>query len=277
MSGDGRLVAFTTGSPDLAAGGPGAGADVFGRNRGVPPGGTATRLSAPAGGPALGPAVTEFPCPLRATGSVVAYASAAPGPRHRRQSTSMTDVFVSDRAKAQTIRVSLGLNGAQPDGPSGDRLAAGPVGRRPDRRLLLVRPPNLVADDTNTAGDVFVFDRAKKETTRVSVVGPTACRARAATATRRRCPPTAGTWPSPPTPPTSSWPATPTAPPTCSSTTARRSRRPGSASGPGGVQSDQLSYSPSISGDGSVRGLRVGAATSSRAAPTTFPTSLSGT
>ena len=42
VSGDGRLVAFTTGDPDLAVGGPGGGADVFGRNRGVSPGGTTT-------------------------------------------------------------------------------------------------------------------------------------------------------------------------------------------------------------------------------------------
>src|SRR5205085_11368481 len=60
VSGDGRMVAFSTGAPDPATGGPGPGAGVFARNRGTTPAAT-TALSTPPDGPALGPAATEFP------------------------------------------------------------------------------------------------------------------------------------------------------------------------------------------------------------------------
>ena len=217
-SGDGRFVAFSTGSPA---------ADVFGRDRGVSPGVTKL-LSAPADGPALGPAVTEFPV-LSGDGQTVAFISAAADLVTDDQN-ALPDVFVHDRARNQTSRVSLGVGGTQPNGPSGTDSPPAPVGRRPDRRVLLrgfqpgdrrqqqrrrrlrLRPgrkettrvsvgpggveatggesyspalsadgryvafasdaTNLVgADDTNSATDVFVYDRQAKTTTRVSL-GP---------------------------------------------------------------------------------------------------------
>jgi Tol biopolymer transport system component len=165
LSGDGRLVAFTTGSFDGATGGPGAGSDVFGRNRSTSPGET-VRLSAPADGEALGPAVTEFPA-LSADGQTVAYASAAPD-LVTDDVNNVVDVFVSDRARKETVRVSRGRNGAQADGPS---ATDSPPALSGDGRFVAFSSAatNLVAEDTNTAGDVFVYDRARQETTRVSV------------------------------------------------------------------------------------------------------------
>jgi Tol biopolymer transport system component len=158
VSGDGRLVAFTTG-------GPGAGAEVFGRNRGVSPGET-TRLSAPANGAPSGPAVTELPA-ISGDGRTVAYASAAPD-LVTDDVNDLMDVFVSDRVSKVTTRVSLGTNGAQANGPSG---TDSPPALSADGQIAAFSSwaTNLVADDTNTAEDVFVHDRARRETTRVSV------------------------------------------------------------------------------------------------------------
>jgi Tol biopolymer transport system component len=165
VSGDGRLVAFATGGIEASAGGPGAGAEVFGRDRGTTPG-TTTRLSAPADGPALGPAATEFPA-ISGDGRIVAYASAAPD-LVTDDSNNLTDVFVSDRARNETTRVSRGPNGAQANGPSA--VDSAPA-LSADGQIVAFSSSatNLVVGDDNGVGDVFVYDRAKKETTRVSV------------------------------------------------------------------------------------------------------------
>ena len=167
LSGDGRTVAFTVGTLDPTTGGPGAGAEVYQRDRGSAPGVT-TRLSAPTNGPALGPAVTEFPA-LSGDGRTVAYASAAPD-LVGDDSNGLTDVFVSDRTKNETVRVSLGLSGAQANGPSGTDSAPALAA---DGQIVAFasQASNLVAGDTNNAEDVFVYDRAAGATTRVSV-GP---------------------------------------------------------------------------------------------------------
>jgi Tol biopolymer transport system component len=157
-SGDGRFVAFSVGSPA---------ADVFGRDRGASPGVTKL-LSAPADGPALGPAVTEFPV-LSGDGRTVAFVSAAADLVTDDQN-GFPDVFVHDRAGSQTSRVSLGVGGAQPNGPSG---TDSPPALSADGQIVAFSSAaaNLVTGDNNNAGDVFVYDRGRKETTRVSV-GP---------------------------------------------------------------------------------------------------------
>ena len=165
VSGDGRLVAFAVGGVEASAGGPGAGAEVYGRDRSTTPGVTA-RLSAPAGGPALGPAVTEAPA-ISGDGNIVAYASAA-SDLVTDDSNSLTDVFVSDRARKETTRVSGGLSGAQANGSSA--VDSAPA-LSADGQVVAFSSAatNLVADDNNGVGDVFVFDRARQETTRVNV------------------------------------------------------------------------------------------------------------
>ncbi|MDQ1502031.1 MAG: hypothetical protein QOI86_5371 [Actinomycetota bacterium] len=163
-SGDGRFVAFATGGTDAGGGSPASGADVFGRDRGASP--VTRRLSAPADGTAVAPAVTEFPA-ISADGRTVAFVSAAPD-LVTDDSNGMADVFVHDRATNQTARVSLGLSGAQPDGPSG---TDSPPALSADGQIVAFASSaaNLVTGDNNGAGDVFVYDRGRKETTRVSV------------------------------------------------------------------------------------------------------------
>ncbi len=165
VSGDGRLVAFTIDGIEASAGGPGAGAEVFGRDRSTTPG-TTTRLSGPADGPALGPALTESPA-ISGDGNIVAYASAA-SDLVTDDSNSLTDVFVSDRARKETIRVSRGLSGAQANGSSA--VDSAPA-LSADGQVVAFSSAatNLVADDNNGVGDVFVVDRARQETTRVNL------------------------------------------------------------------------------------------------------------
>jgi Tol biopolymer transport system component len=167
VSGDGRLVAFATGAADPATGEPGPGSEVFGRDRSVTPGVT-TRFSAPTNGTALGPAVTEFPA-LSGDGKVVVYASAA-SDLVSDDSNGLLDVFVSDRSRNETTRVTVGLNGAQPDGPSAADSAPA-VSADGHIVAFSSEATNLVSGDTNGLPDVFVYDRVKKEAARVSV-GP---------------------------------------------------------------------------------------------------------
>jgi Tol biopolymer transport system component len=164
VSADGRLVAFAVDGLESSAGGPGAGAEVFGRDRSTTPGTTA-RLSAPPAGPALGPAVTESPA-ISADGNIVVYSSAA-SDLVTDDSNSLTDVFVSDRGRQQTNRVSRGLSGAQANGSS---AVDSPPAISADGQVVAFSSAadNLVADDTNAVGDVFVVDRAREETTRDS-------------------------------------------------------------------------------------------------------------
>jgi Tol biopolymer transport system component len=165
VSGDGRLVAFTVDGIEATAGGPGAGAEVFGRNRSTTPG-TTTRLSAPADGPALGPAVTESPA-ISVDGNIVAYASAA-SDLVADDSNSLTDVFVSDLARKETTRVSRGRSGAPANGSSA--VDSAPA-LSADGQVVAFSSAatNLVGDDNNGVGDVFVFDRARQETGRVNL------------------------------------------------------------------------------------------------------------
>src|SRR5581483_5027731 len=119
-------------------------------------------------GAALGPAATGFPA-LSGDGRTVAYASAAPD-LVAGDTNGVTDVFVSDRTKNQTVRVSVGAGGAEANGPSATDSAPA---LSADGQIVAFasEASNLVAGDTNNAEDVFVYDRAAGTTTRVSV-GP---------------------------------------------------------------------------------------------------------
>ena len=77
------------------------------------------------------------------------------------------DVFIHNVNTGRTKRVSVGLGGAQADDSSvfATLTANG-------RFVAFVSfATNLVVDDTNGTGDVFVYDRQTETTTRVSV-GP---------------------------------------------------------------------------------------------------------
>jgi Tol biopolymer transport system component len=74
------------------------------------------------------------------------------------------DVFVRDVSAGTTTRVSLGLNGAEPDGNSQSAAIS------PDGRFVAFesQASNLVVGDTNGASDVFVHDLTLGTTSRVS-------------------------------------------------------------------------------------------------------------
>jgi Tol biopolymer transport system component len=75
------------------------------------------------------------------------------------------DVFVRDRERGVTERVSVGPNGTQANARTGlDAISS-------DGRFVVMwsDASNLVRDDTNDRSDVFVYDRTAKTTERVSV------------------------------------------------------------------------------------------------------------
>ena len=79
------------------------------------------------------------------------------------------NVFVHDRQTGLTEWVSVGLNGAQPNGSCLE--GAGPRTISADGRYVTFwsDASNLVPGDTNGVGEVFVRDLQMKKTTRVSV------------------------------------------------------------------------------------------------------------
>ena len=83
----------------------------------------------------------------------------------RRDTNAVYDVFVRDRLRRTTERVSLGAGGVQANARTG--LAA----MSADGRFVLMRSDasNLVAGDTNGAPDLFLRDRVAQTTERVSV------------------------------------------------------------------------------------------------------------
>jgi Tol biopolymer transport system component len=77
----------------------------------------------------------------------------------------VADVFVADRTTGRTERVSVGTDGAESDGASSD-----PSISRDGRYVSFwSAATNLVPGDTNGKRDVFVVDREKGTTQRVSV------------------------------------------------------------------------------------------------------------
>ena len=85
----------------------------------------------------------------------------------KRDTNRRSDVFVRDRLRGTTARVSVGTRGRQ---ANGDSTA---VAMSADGRYVAFTSDatNLVPGDTNERSDVFVRDRVARTTTRVSV-GP---------------------------------------------------------------------------------------------------------
>src|SRR5207302_5218212 len=96
----------------------------------------------------------------------VAFASAASG-LVAHDTNGVFDVFVRDRRRNTTERVSVGPAGAQANGQSG--LSA--ISANGRFVVLWSDASNLVAGDTNGVADAFVRDRLQRRTVRASV-GP---------------------------------------------------------------------------------------------------------
>lgn len=109
------------------------------------------------GGDSLNPAVS-------ADGRYIAFQSDAPN-LVADDSNNVTDIFLRDQTTGTTIRVSRGLDDAQPD-----LASANPVISADGRYIAFESvATNLVVDDLNAQRDIFVYDRDTQTTTRASV------------------------------------------------------------------------------------------------------------
>jgi Tol biopolymer transport system component len=148
MTPDGRYVAFMSHAANLTPGDTNNAADIFVRDLKT---GTTRLISTPVGGSANGD--SHEPA-ISADGRYVAYYShasnLAPG-----DTNNARDVYLWDRDTSATTRISVGRDGAEPDGWSTQpRISA-------DGRYIAFTSlaANLVPGDTNGTYDVFVHDR----------------------------------------------------------------------------------------------------------------------
>jgi hypothetical protein len=169
ISADGRFVAFDSVASNLVAGDTNKTDDVFVRDRVA---GTTERVSVSDGGAQVKGG--SYVGAISADGRFVAFSS-------RAGDTGTEDVFVRDRVKGTTERVSVSDTGAQANGRSyGDDW--GSLGMSADGRFVAFwsEASNLVAGDTNectdmdtgkryNCPDVFVRDRVAGTTERVDV------------------------------------------------------------------------------------------------------------
>ncbi len=159
ISGNGRYVAFGSGATNLVDGDANAVRDVFLCD-------TQTlaieRVSVDSAG-AEADGTSNFPV-VSTSGRWVAFTSGATN-LVALDGNGQDDVFVRDRKKGLTTRVSVDSGGIQGNGESEDPALTG------NGRYVAFESDasNLVAGDLNTSTDVFVHDTKTGETTRVSV------------------------------------------------------------------------------------------------------------
>ena len=156
----GGYVVFASTASNIIAGDTNHVSDVFMRGRVGP---WVHRISvSSAEAQANGP--SEQPVLAAANIRFVAFVSSATN-LVRGDTNGVQDVFVRDRLKGQTHRVSVATGGAQANGPSGNpRISA-------DGRYVVFTSDatNLVPGDTNGVGDVFLVDTLRQVTGRVTV------------------------------------------------------------------------------------------------------------
>ena len=160
ISGDGRFVAFVSGSPDLDPMYPNTLSDIFVHDRLA---GTTQQVSVDSFGTG-GNENSKHPV-ISADGRFVAFQSYASN-LVADDTNGFPDVFVHDRRQKTTERVSVdsfGVGGNKPSGRHPHAMSA-------DGRFVAFESyaSNLVADDTNGWSDIFVHDRHERTTERVS-------------------------------------------------------------------------------------------------------------
>ncbi len=159
ISSDGRFVVFQSRATNLAPGDTSPTWDIFVHDRQT---GATTRVSVDSSG---NEADAESHAPaISGDGRYVVFESWAtnlvPG-----DTNSTRDVFIHDRQTGSTTRASVDSNGVEANnfsyspGVSSDGQAV----------VFASNASNLVPNDTNSAGDVFVHEPATGQTTRVSV------------------------------------------------------------------------------------------------------------
>jgi Tol biopolymer transport system component len=162
MTPDGRFVVFVSSANSLVPGGGNSQPEVFVRDRRE---GKTEMVSVAVGGEAGNSGSGWMPA-ISADGRFVAFSSSASN-LVENDTNDASDVFVRDREKGTTERVSLSSEGKEGDGNCGfPRISA-------DGMLVafISEATNLVEGDTNGKQDVFIRDRTKGKTYRVSM-GP---------------------------------------------------------------------------------------------------------
>lgn len=159
FSADARFVAFVSAANNLVANDTNNQEDIFVHDRQT---GVTTRVSLDSNG-AQANSVSDSPY-LSGDGRFVAFDSNASN-LVANDNNGSRDVFVHDRQTGITTRVSLDSSGVEGNDESFDPIIS------PDGRFVAFTSDasNLVANDTNGVGDVFVHDRETGTTTRVSV------------------------------------------------------------------------------------------------------------
>ena len=163
ISGNGRFVAFTSRASNLVADDNNGVADVFVYDR---ESGTTELVSVnQSGESANAECYTYFPS-ISYDGRYVVFMSKA-GNLTANDTNENWDVFLRDRQERRTVRVSLGVNGENGNGPSLHAVISG------NGRYVAFnsKASNLVQDDRNGAEDVFLYNRLANRISRVSI-GP---------------------------------------------------------------------------------------------------------
>jgi len=159
ISGDGRFVAFGSVADNLVAGDANEAGDVFVHNLET---GTTTLVSVSSAGSQGNDASGS--ASISGNGRFVAFSSAADN-LVEGDANEQGDVFVHDVETGVTRLVSVGSTGEAGNGVSGNPTISA------DGRFVAFdsEADNLVAGDTNEAGDIFIHEIETGITTRVSV------------------------------------------------------------------------------------------------------------
>jgi Tol biopolymer transport system component len=172
VSADGALVAFESAADNLTEGDTNGASDVFLAQMGDAGSGVESRrmlrVSVYATGDARRTAASFSPAPtapasVSADGNLVAFASDSsnlvPG-----DTNGVSDIFIRNRGTGKTERVSVPGGGGQADGAS-----VSPAMSADGRFVVFAsEAANLAPGDTNGVMDIYVRDRARNETRRLS-------------------------------------------------------------------------------------------------------------
>jgi len=166
ISADGRYVAFDSNSRNLVPHDTNGGQDVFLHDLQT---GKTTRLDFSSYGRQASRGSQSAAPAISADGRYVAFLSNATnlvtGDTNR-----VTDIFVRDRKRGLTVRVSVGVRSRQARDARSRNGSTSPSISADGRFVAFVSSAtNLVSNDTNRMPDVFVRDRSLRRTTRVSV------------------------------------------------------------------------------------------------------------
>ncbi len=161
ISGDGRYVAFQSQAKNLVTADSNDAGDVFVHDRQT---GQTTRVSVSSSG-AEAQGASNDPS-ISADGRYIAFVSDAAN-LAAGSTGGHRNVFLHDRQTGQTTLISAGFGGASVDGDSDGPAISGDgstIAFRSDATNLLA-----AGSDTNSAGDIFVYDRPSGKISRVSV------------------------------------------------------------------------------------------------------------